>query len=40
LRFLGEPQGEFMAIVPIGYPLRPSSSPKKQSLATCVKYLP
>jgi nitroreductase len=39
LRFLGEPQGEFMAIVPIGYPLRPSSSPKKQSLATCVKYL-
>jgi nitroreductase len=40
LRFLGEPQGEFMAIIPIGYPLRPSSSPKKQSLATCVKYLP
>jgi len=39
LRFLGEPQGEFMAIVPIGYPLRPSSSPKKQSLETCVKYL-
>lgn len=39
LAFLGEPQGEFMAIVPMGYPLRPSSSPKKQSLATCVKYL-
>jgi len=39
LNFLGEPQGEFMAIVPVGYPLRPSSSPKKQPLATCVKYL-
>jgi nitroreductase len=39
LGFLGEPKGEFMAIVPVGYPLRPSSSPKKQSLATCVKYL-
>jgi nitroreductase len=39
LSFLGEPQGEFMAIVPIGYPLRPSSSPKKLPLATCVKYL-
>ncbi|MCX6555588.1 MAG: nitroreductase family protein [Candidatus Aminicenantes bacterium] len=39
LNFLGEPRGEFMAIVPVGYPLRPSSGPKKQSLATCVKYL-
>jgi nitroreductase len=39
LSFLGEPQGEFMAVVPIGYPLRPSNSPKKQPLATCVKYL-
>jgi nitroreductase len=39
LNFLGEPRGEFMAIVPVGYPLRHSSSPKKQPLATCVKYL-
>jgi nitroreductase len=39
LSFLGEPQGEFMAIVPVGYPLRPSQSPKKQPLETCVKYL-
>jgi nitroreductase len=39
LNFLGEPQGEFMAVVPLGYPLRPSNGPKKQSLATCVKYL-
>ncbi len=39
LNFLGEPQGEFMAIVPVGYPLRHSKSPKKQPLETCVKYL-
>ena len=39
LNFLGEPQGEFMAVVPIGYPLRHSNSPKKQPLETCVKYL-
>lgn len=39
LNFLGEPQGEFMAVVPIGYPLRDSNSPKKQPLERCVKYL-
>lgn len=39
LNFLGEPQGEFMAVVPVGYPLRHSNSPKKHSLETCVKYL-
>jgi len=39
LNFLGEPQGEFMAVVPIGYPLRPSNSPKKRPLETCVKFL-
>lgn len=39
LNFLGEPRGEFMAIVPVGYPLRPSNSPKKQPLEKCVKYL-
>jgi nitroreductase len=39
LDFLGEPQGEFMAVVPVGYPLRQSNSPKKQPLETCVKYL-
>jgi len=38
LNFLGEPRGEFMAIVPVGYPLRHCNSPKKQALATCVKY--
>ena len=39
LSFLGEPRGEFMAIVPVGYALRPGGSPKKLPLATCVKYL-
>jgi nitroreductase len=39
LNFLGEPRGEFMAVVPVGYPLRQSNSPKKQPLETCVKYL-
>ncbi|HSQ35842.1 MAG TPA: nitroreductase family protein [Candidatus Binatia bacterium] len=39
LDFLGEPQGEFMAIVPVGFSLRPGHAPKKQSLETCVKYL-
>jgi nitroreductase len=39
LNFLGEPQGEFMAVVPVGYSLRHSNSPKKQPLETCVKYL-
>ena len=39
LNFLGEPQGEFMAVVPVGYPLRHSNSPKKQPLEKCVKYL-
>ena len=39
LNFLGEPQGEFMAVVPIGYPVRHSISPKKLSLETCVRYL-
>jgi len=39
LNFLGEPRGEFMAIVPVGHPLRPSTGPKKLPLETCVKYL-
>jgi nitroreductase len=39
LNFLGEPQGEFMAVVPVGYPIRHSNSPKKRPLDTCVKYL-
>jgi nitroreductase len=39
LEFLGEPQGEFMAVVPMGYPQRESGSPKKKPLEAFVKYL-
>jgi len=40
LRFLGEPEGEFMAVVPVGYSARPSNKgPQKQSLDTVVKTL-
>jgi nitroreductase len=39
LRFLGEPEGEFMAVVPVGYAARPGNPPKKQPLDTVVKYL-
>ncbi len=30
LRFLGEPEGEFMAVVPVGHPAKIGSGPKKQ----------
>jgi len=39
LSFLGEQQGEFMAVIPIGYPKRESSGPKKQALEYVVKNL-
>jgi len=40
LRFLGEPEGEFMAVIPVGYSARPSNSgPQKQPLDTVVKTL-
>lgn len=39
LEFLGEPQGEFMAIVPVGYAERPSKGPQKEPLATKIKYI-
>jgi len=39
LQFLDEPKGEFMAVVPVGYPLKPPSGPKKKALETTVKYL-
>lgn len=39
LDFLGEAQGEFMAVIPLGYPKRESISPKKQSLEYVVKNL-
>ena len=39
LRFLGEPGGEFMAVVPVGRPARTGSGPRKQSLESKVRYL-
>jgi len=39
LEFLGEPDGEFMAVVPVGYAARENPSPHKQSLEKVIKYL-
>jgi len=39
LRFLGEPEGEFMAVVPVGRPAKIGSGPKKHPLDMKVKYL-
>ncbi len=39
LRFLGEPEGEFMAVVPVGHPSRQTSGPNKQPIESKVKYL-
>jgi nitroreductase len=38
LNFLGNPSGEFMAVVPVGYAVKSSSGPKKRSLDVVVKY--
>ncbi len=39
LNFLGNPGGEFMAVVPVGYAAKQSSGPKKRSLDVTVTYL-
>ncbi len=39
LAFLGEAQGEFMAVIPLGYPKREALGPKKQPLEYVVKNL-
>jgi nitroreductase len=39
LEFLGEPKGEFMAVVPVGYAARPGSNPKKVPVEQVVKYV-
>ncbi len=39
LRFLWEPSGEFVAIVPLGYPAKPGVKPPKRELDMVVKYL-
>ncbi len=39
LQFLGEPKGEFMAVVPVGYAARPGTGPQKQPVEMKVRYL-
>lgn len=39
LKFLGEPEGEFMAIVPVGYASKSGTAPKKRPLHVTAKYL-
>ncbi|MFZ2384727.1 MAG: nitroreductase family protein [Candidatus Omnitrophota bacterium] len=38
LSFLGEPEGEFMAVIPVGYAVKPNSGPSKQPLEEVVRY--
>ncbi len=39
LEFLGEPRGEFMAVIPVGYPAQSASGPKKKSLEMVIKHI-
>jgi nitroreductase len=39
LRYLGEPEGEFMAVVPVGRPAKIGSGPKKQPVEMKIKLL-
>jgi hypothetical protein len=39
LDFLGEPKGEFMAVVPVGYAATSSPGPQKQPLVMKARYL-
>ncbi|MBI4753130.1 nitroreductase family protein [Candidatus Desantisbacteria bacterium] len=39
LKFLDEPKGEFMAVVPVGYADKSGLRPKKRSIETMIKYL-
>jgi nitroreductase len=38
-RFLGEPEGEFMAVIPVGYPATAGSGPQKQPFEMKLRYL-
>jgi nitroreductase len=38
LRHIGEPEGEFMAVIPLGYAAREGSGPEKQPLSMVAKY--
>ena len=39
LQFLGEPKGEFMAVVPVGYAAKSGAGPQKQPVEVKVRYL-
>jgi nitroreductase len=39
LQFLGEPAGEFMAVIPVGYAAKTTEGPKKRPLEMIVRYL-
>ena len=39
LSFLGEPAGEFMAVVPVGYAARSTEGPKKRPLSAITRQL-
>jgi nitroreductase len=39
LTLLGEPKGEFMAVIPVGYPAKATKGPEKRPLEMIVKYL-
>jgi nitroreductase len=39
LEFLGEPGGEFMAVVPLGYAVKKTEGPKKRPLETIIRRL-
>jgi nitroreductase len=39
LHFIGVPEGEFMAVVPVGYAAKPNSGPQKQPLEVVVKIM-
>lgn len=37
LTFLGEPKGEFMAVIPVGYPAKESKGPEKRPVEMIIK---
>jgi nitroreductase len=37
LRFLGEPEGEFMAVIPVGHPVKAGKAPPKHPLGSKVR---
>jgi nitroreductase len=39
LRFIGEPEGEFMAVIPVGHSAKTGLGPDKKPLEAVVRYL-